>query len=1109
MTQQQYLQNGGWKTSHIPHHEQPWVKESMKSFHSKLCKWEQRLCSVCHEAWPTQNCLNNDPCTFVCTRCKRDKRPIKLFSAENDMLPREVPLPLQGLSQLEEMLIARACPIMCVYRNHGGQRGYKGHVVNLPQDIQEFLTRLPCYVNQLPVLLLRRTGKDNSHIDLRVCQHKVLAALRWLQLNNPFFSNITIDHVALQTLPYDGIPTELQTIEDEHSSTVEEHVINPEVPHNSHSFVPVPMAVGTEDEAIRATFEHNDPFDWPNISNKPINEFRTPGLASQVFPTLFPYGAGDPTFPGRQHKVSLTDGFKHLERYADVVEGAFHWRFASHPRFPYWALNMKQRHQLISQASVYLHQNQTDANLSIDNLRDMVGRLSAEHLMHRLQRYAAKIHGSHPYWFQRYTELRSLIEQKGPPTFFWTVSSADTFWPELHKLLPHTTGTNLDHNSRICAVIDNPHITDWFFYTKLTDWVQHWLYDALGADWHWYRFEYQARGSTHAHGCAKLSSDPDICRLIQKVAAAWNILEEESNGTVIQQDDREQVLKEGEEAKAEVLSYCDWLVTTCNDAVPDALWSLPNPHPCTVSIHNVVDLEDDYHDLVNSVQRHTRCSTAYCLKKRSEQQTPQCRFNYPRPNQTHSTLEFEKLGDGIIRATLISKRNDPRLNSHSHLLIQNWRANVDLQVVVDVHACARYMAKYVAKAEPRSKSVSDIFTSCVQACPHDGNSTSVLRSAMIRAVGERDISAQETAHMLLSLPLTSCTFSFCILSLTGDRKIKRDAETDKLSLHHSFLELYSRRTTNLQLSLLQFASEYIEYKGELKKRSTPVIVRAFPFYSSDPAGDNYNLYCKYQLIKHQPWVGQPCNAWGGGDGTPSQWIEEYHSFLQTDTAVQGIPYLNDEIRRSQQRLEEADSEDEPEHPEEIQDEWMQLCQLNPRFNISTETFANVDWATSARELPSPLLRESPHWISSQRQTAESSASSPWLRQLPTIDVATLNSKQLQAYNHIKLHYSQYQANQSPPPLHIIVSGTAGTGKSYLISALAHLLGSSCVITATTGMASFNICGKTLHSTLKLPVRKNNHRDLQGASLQQLQLTMRDKHYLIIDEMSMIGHRMMA
>ena len=188
---------------------------------------------------------------------------------------------------------------------------------------------------------------------------------------------------------------------------------------------------------------------------------------------------------------------------------------------------------------------------------------------------------------------------------------------------------------------------------------------------------------------------------------------------------------------------------------------------------------------------------------------------------------------------------------------------------------------------------------------------------------------------------------------------------------------------------------------------------------------------------------------------------------------------------------------------------MQLCQLNPRFNMPTETASNVDWAASARELPSSLLRECPHWIYSQRQAAEYNHSSPWLQQLPTIDVATLNPKQLQAYNHIKSHYFQYRANHSPPPLYMIVSGTAGTGKSYLISAITHLLNNSCAITATTGMASFNICGKTLHSTLKLPVRKSNHRDLQGASLQQLQLQMRGKHYVIIDEMSMIGHRMMA
>ena len=68
--------------------------------------------------------------------------------------------------------------------------------------------------------------------------------------------------------------------------------------------------------------------------------------------------------------------------YCDEIDDNFHWRLASHPRFPYWALNMKLRHQLLSQSSVYIRQHPGDANLTIENLRDMVGRLSAEQLMH-------------------------------------------------------------------------------------------------------------------------------------------------------------------------------------------------------------------------------------------------------------------------------------------------------------------------------------------------------------------------------------------------------------------------------------------------------------------------------------------------------------------------------------------------------------------------------------------------------------------------------------------------------------------------------------------------------------------------------------------------------
>ena len=378
MTREEYFDHG-WVASTLPHEQQPWVVSSMNSFHLKQNKWQQRLCIICHEAWPTRTCLSQDPAHFTCTRCKRDKGSTKLYSQGNDMHPQEVPPCLQGLSQIEEMLIARACPIMCVYRKHGGQRGYKGHVLNLPQDIQGFLDHLPPNVADLPILLLRRSGENNTHTDLRVRRDRVLSALEWLCINNPFYANITVDHNALQNLPNDGIPDDLLSA-IEHEQQDSQAVADQDQVCNSHSFLPLPNRVPVESDAIRAAVNGTDPIQWPDIAPQPINEFTTTGLATQAFPALFPYGTGDPTCQGRQRPVNFTEAVKHLVRYADVTEcGKLCWRFATHPRFPYWALNRKQRHQLISQTSIYLHHHPSDAHLTVEDLRDMVGRLSGDH----------------------------------------------------------------------------------------------------------------------------------------------------------------------------------------------------------------------------------------------------------------------------------------------------------------------------------------------------------------------------------------------------------------------------------------------------------------------------------------------------------------------------------------------------------------------------------------------------------------------------------------------------------------------------------------------------------------------------------------------------------
>ena len=67
----------------------------------------------------------------------------------------------------------------------------------------------------------------------------------------------------------------------------------------------------------------------------------------------------------------------------------------------------------------------------------------------------------------------------------------------------------------------------------------------------------------------------------------------------------------------------------------------------------------------------------------------------------------------------------------------------------------------------------------------------------------------------------------------------------------------------------------------------------------------------------------------------------------------------------------------------------------------------------------------------------------------------------------------------------MIIGVAGTGKSYVVSALCQMLQHKSGIAAPTGKAAFNVNGVTLHSLLKLPVGQKGHKDLSGPSLVQI------------------------
>jgi hypothetical protein len=146
--------------------EQCWANTNI----NKSMQYIVSQCTVCQEAWP----LKSKPISLsVCLRCARDKKSPKKFSSENSMIPSSVPHELQNFTRIEEMLIARALPIMRVYIKPGGQRDYSGHCINLPQNFKELATSLPKYPQDLAVIIVMVKHRDNTFKDVIVRKQKV------------------------------------------------------------------------------------------------------------------------------------------------------------------------------------------------------------------------------------------------------------------------------------------------------------------------------------------------------------------------------------------------------------------------------------------------------------------------------------------------------------------------------------------------------------------------------------------------------------------------------------------------------------------------------------------------------------------------------------------------------------------------------------------------------------------------------------------------------------------------------------------------------------------------------------------------------------------------
>ena len=1103
--------------------KQCWAKANINKFH-KSVQYIVSQCIVCQEAWP----LKSKPRSpYVCSRCSRDKKSPKKFSCENSMIPSHVPHELQNLTQIEEMLIARALPIMRVYIKPGGQRGYSGHCINLPQNVKELATSLPRYPKDLAVIIVKVKGRDNTFRDVTVRKEKVHNALIWLMNNNSHYSELTINEDALNSLPENGVPPDLMTVETDDDIVSDDNCsldVGPptdspseDIVYNEStemsSFLPVGEQQQQEIEAVRNQLSENEPMQWPTVENEPLNEYQVSHLATMAFPTLFPDGKGDPTNEGLLRDVPLQERIKHLLKFAENIDGKWVYRFANHPRFSYWAFNMIQRKRILQQSGIFLKQNPGEAHLTIDELREMAASNNANLFMSKVSRYVGNIAGTNAYWNRVREELKAIITSVGAPTLFFTFSSADMHWPELHALFKAGSDCDTDNSTseeRRQNVINNPHVVDWFFTQRLESFVKHWLYDTLGAKCHWFRYEYQGRDSIHCHGTAKLNNDPGLCQLTQTALKGFLAQKFKDENDCSDATELDSDIEAGQKAAETVCQYVDWLLSTVNPNPPDEMWIRPETHPCQRRHHNIPEHEkqSDYADLLNMVQRHTRCSTSYCLRKKSNETELKCRFHFPFDHCPETKLEFEKIhtfGDNEhYRAKIVTKRNDSRLNNHQHLQLQGWRANCDIQVVIDHYACVEYLTKYAAKGEPRSPMLKQAFNSIVQNVDNSTDPRRAIKKIVMKSLGERDYAAQETMHHLLSLKLHSSSFKVMPVSLNGSRRVRdtESIEDGEPCTDYSLLDVYANREQYdssqeiVNMNFVQFATAYKVVNNELTKLPENVIPRIFPTYSPNPKGPNFGLYCKYQLLRYKPWQTTQNNAWGDQEPTDDVLINSWQQFLQTPYGQSNVPDWFDKL---QAVIQCQEPEDEPsEEQERTREEWMILSDLNTPFDNSDQTSESThDWHLDRANYSEQQIHEMPSWIKTNKEDYTID------EQYDTVDVNSFSEMQKLAYDLVKSHSLGTSSEKNPLCL-ITIKGVAGTGKSYLINGIRNLLQSKCAVTATTGKAAYNIRGITVHSLLKLPVGSRGNKDLAGQSLCRLQENLNDIDYIIVDEYSMLG-----
>ena len=1171
------------------------IEESIKRVHIDISIGPLYVCSCCHQTWfrKSVSMLKNTHisaesrrlyCTdftsvgneeWICHTCLsalRESKPPKL-SVANGMKWPDKP-PELNLHQLEERLIALRIPFMQIRElPRGGQYSLKGNVINVPVDIQPTINCLPRPMDEnftVAIQLKKKLSYKKVDFKENVRPLRVLSALHWLMNNSELYkkSGIVDDDNWFQEVTESAEDTVREFLEvskeqskdknnkenekQKQDNTTENDEASKD--YDSDHYSEMQMTLDANDhvgniDTLVDDADIDNKYDKiftfaPGEEQHPLSLYQDKDAEYLCFPTIF---CGQ-TPPSRDERLVPV-------HYSDIVK----WELRSVDRraaqsvpnifFKHKKLQMKQISDKVNLAVRRCKKRGrkiTAAEARDSSYVDKLVNLDEGYYIFR------QLRNSPAYLETRKKDIFAMIRQLSLPTWFMSLSAADTRWTDLLRMLAELNDQidyseqeleNLSWQEKTKLVQKDPVTCSRYFDHR----VQEFLNTVLKSSCepigklldYFYRVELQQRGSPHIHMLVWIENAPT--------------LETNSEKEIVQFVDKYLTCNTDNEKTANLVGLQSHKHSrTCRKkGKPICRFGFPLPPlPRTMLLY---PLEED-------VEKYKKKNTD--LLKAMNEYKDNVDFTFEEFLENFAKMDFD---DYIkcIRSSLKApkvflkrKAKDMRINLFNEGILLAWKENLDIQIVLEPYGCAAYIVGYISKSQRGMSAQLD-------AVAKEARKGNLDLKKQVRHIGNVfsncvEVSAQEAVYLDLQMPLTKCTRDVVFVNTSVPEEriflLKPKAALDELPAQSTdvesdnIIQRYSKRPKQLsKFCLADYVSkvDIIYPKGnkfpekvndkndddrcassssnesedsldddnskisdllyktkngtKYKKRKVPRIIR-YVKYNKKKDPENY---FREQLMLFVPWRNEQRNLLGSFDK-----YEAHYNSVQTLLIPKRNEYEHhiEELELARQMMEDEQREYDQTAPNAEQEN----REAEEEGSKESEHFVyfNPSRVVEHRHYDIGIELQSTCSVPPVETTGIMLPDEEYLKLL-----RSLNLRQREFFNHI-VHWIKCKDE----PVYAFLTGGAGVGKSVVIRALYQTLyrilnlkdgenpdDKRILLCAYMGFAAFNISGQTICSAFHKKMYNKGTNHLSADELNTFRIKYRHLKVVIIDEISMVGN----